>query len=125
LESFQELQPSYKALQQAQERHKIGLYDDAVAKCRVALDPFFEMVEKADEKGVVRRVPELQRSWQSKLGEATYRWLNDTFGAIREAANPTHHSPSIHYDQMESLMILSITAAVLSYVAKVKRSSGQ
>ena len=125
LESFQDLHHSFEALRQAQERQKIGLYDDAVAKCRVALDPFFELVEKADEKGVVRRVPELQRSWQSKLGEATYRWLNDTFGAVREAANPTHHSPNSHYDQMESQMIFGITAAVLAYVARTQKQLNQ
>ena len=118
LEACQQLKSSFDAMVQAQERHRIGMYDDAVGKCRVALDPFFEMIEKPDDKGVVRRVPKLKRSWESKLGEATYGWLNGVFGAIREAGNPNHHTPSAHYDQVESQMILVTTAAVLAFVAR-------
>ena len=125
IEACQRFQHSFEALRQAQERHRLGQYDDAVGKCRVALDPFFKTVEKQDGKGITRRVQELPRSWQSKLGEPTYNWLNGAFGAIREAGNPTHHSPNAHYDQMESQMILGITAGILAFVAKIIEADGK
>ena len=121
LEACMELKGSFDAMKQAQERHRIGMYDDAVGKCRVALDPFFELIEKPDDKGVVRRIPRLQKSWETKLGEATYGWLNGAFGAIKEAGNKNHHTAQAHYDQAESQMILVITAAVLSFVARTTR----
>jgi len=118
LESCAKLQHSMQALQQAQELHKIGLYDDAVGKCRVALDPFFEFIETTGEDKVVRRVPTLKRSWETQLGKATYSWLDGTLGAIKEAANRAHHSPRAHYSQLDSQMIFAIASAVVAYVAR-------
>ncbi len=118
VEACAAFQHSYDALCQAQERHAIGEYDDAVGKCRVALEPFFEPTEKLDEKGVKSHVPTLKKSWETKLGKATYDWLNGTFGAVREAANRTHHSPNAHYNQFDSQMIIAITTTLVAYAAR-------
>jgi hypothetical protein len=121
IESCAKLTHSFEALRKAQELHKIGLYDDAVAKCRVALDQFFELGKKVETAGgeqVVSRVPVLRRSWETRLGQAAYVWLGSALRAIKEAANPVHHSPSAHYDQLESLLILANTTAFVAYVAR-------
>jgi hypothetical protein len=92
-----------------------------VAKCRVALDPFFELEKKVETIGgeqTVSRVPVLRRSCETRLGQATYVWLSSALRAIKEAANPVHHSPSAHYDQLESQLILTNTTAFVAYVAR-------
>ncbi len=122
LDSCAELAQSFQALHQAQELHKLGLYDDAVGKCRVALDKFFELADKTGEDGAKRRVPILKRSWEAKLGKDTYTWLDGTLGAIKQAANLAHHSPNAHYSQLDSQMILAITSAVVSYAARTRES---
>lgn len=119
LEACAALSHSYNALRQAQEHHKLGLYDDAVGKCRVALDQFFEYVEADAEDGSKRNVSVLKKSWETKVSKATYEWLNRSLGALKTASNRPHHSPNIHYDQLESQMLLGITAALVSYVSRV------
>jgi hypothetical protein len=123
VESCRALRDSFTALKQAQEFHKFGLYDDAAGRCRVALERFFEYVEKpeTDEttgKTIVRRVPILKKSWETRLGEAAYAWLDQTLGAIKEAANRPRQSLSAHYSQLDSQMILAITTAVVAYIAR-------
>lgn len=119
LEACAALGHSYAALAQAMERHRVGLYDDAVGKCRVALDPFFEYVDADDGKGGKKKVPKLKSSWETRLGQATYRWLNDALGALKLAANPNHHSPNPHFDQLESQMVIAVTTALVAYAARV------
>ena len=116
----QTLQHSYDALVQAQSRHALGLYDDAVAKCRIALDRFFEHVPVDPKHKDSRRIPVLKKVWQAKLGEATYDWLNRTLGAIKDAANPTAHSPNPHFDQFESQMLMAITTTLIAYAARTE-----
>lgn len=119
LETCAALGHSYAALAQAMERHRVGLYDDAVGKCRVALDPFFEYEDADDGKGGKKRIPKLKSSWETRLGQATYRWLNDALGALKLAANPNHHSPNPHFDQLESQMVIAATTALVAYAARV------
>lgn len=118
VESCASLEHAFKALQQAQERHKIGLYDDAVGKCRIALEKFFEREDKTGSDGKTREIPVLKKTWETKLGKATYDWLNAALGSIKGAANPTAHSPNVHYSQFDSQMVLAITTAVIAYVAR-------
>lgn len=118
LKACERFDHAFKALQQAQDRHRIGQYDDAVGKCRVALDQFFEHEEKVGDDGITRRVPILAKGWEKKIGEATYQWLNAVFGAIKAAGNPAHHSPNEHFDQFQSQMVIYITAAVVAYAAR-------
>ena len=124
IEARAALKHSYDALQQAWERHRIGLFDDAVGKCRVALDPFFTLVEEDDGKGGKKKVPRLKPSWESKAGRATYEWLNTTLGALKVTANKNHHSPTAHFDHLESQMIIMVTTAVVSHAARVPREDG-
>jgi len=119
VEACAALEHSYTALAQAVERHRVGLYDDAVGKCRVALDPFFESVEVDDGKGGKKKIPKLKSSWEMKLGQATHRWMNDALGALKLAANPNHHSPNPHFDQLESLMVVAVTTALVAYAARM------
>jgi hypothetical protein len=109
---------SFKALKQAEEKHRLGFYDDAVGKCRIALDHFFEWVDKQDDQGVKRKVPILNQRWVKRLGQGTYDWLNTTLGSLKEVANSPHHSPNPHFDQLESQMIIAITTAVVAYAAR-------
>jgi hypothetical protein len=123
IESFEALKHSYLALRQAQDLHRKGLYDDAVGKCRVALDPFFESVEKkqTDEKSgetIVKRVPKMKKSFEAHIGKATYAWLADMMAAVKDASNRPHHSPNAHYSQFDSQMIIGITISVVSYAAR-------
>lgn len=118
LESCAALHHAFKALQQAQERHKIGLYDDAVSKCRIALEKFFDRETKTGDDGKTRDVPVPKKAWEMKLGKAACDWLATTLRNIKDAANPTAHSANGHYDQFESQMFLAITTAVVAYVAR-------
>lgn len=113
------LKSSFNALQQAQKLENQGFYDEAVAKCRIALEPFFETVDKPDSKGTVRKVPVLKAVWQSRLGQRTYDWLNSSLVTIKQATNQSHHLSSTSYDQQEAQMLLIVTTALLAYVAKV------
>jgi len=122
LEACASLDHSFKALQQAQEMHKIGLYDEAVGKCRVALDKFFEYEEKTGEDGKTKKVPVLIKSWETKIGKATYDWLNAMFGALKGAANRSHHSPNQHFNLLDSQMIIMVTAAMVAYVARTLKA---
>jgi hypothetical protein len=122
LDSCQALVHSFEALKQAGEKHRLGFYDDAVGRCRMALERFFDSVPVDPTHADSRRIPVLKKSWEKKMGKATYDWLNSTLGAIKDASNPTHHSPNAHYDQLESQMILAITTAVIAYVARASET---
>jgi len=122
LESCQALDHSFQSLKQAEEKHRLGYYDDAVGKCRMALEKFFDLVSVDPSHTESRKIPVLKKSWEKKMGKATYDWLNSTLGAIKDASNPPHHSPNPHYDQLESQMILAITTAVVAYVARASET---
>lgn len=109
---------AFQALRQAQEHHKQGLYNEAAGLCRVALERFFDYPEVTGADKLTRRVPTLKKSWETKLGQATYDWLNGSLGAIKQAANPPHHKPGPHYDQLEAQILIAITVAVVAYAAK-------
>ena len=113
---------AFKALQQAQELHKIGLYGEAVGKCRVALEQFFEHEERTGDDNKTRRVPILAKSWEEKLGKITYDWLNNSLSALKSAANKSHHSPNSHYDQFSSQMIIAITITLVAYAARTGKT---
>jgi hypothetical protein len=115
LETCKELDHSYKALEKAQKQFALGLYDEAVGSCRVALDQFFEPMDKGDGSG--KTIPKLKKSWESRLGEATYQWLDSALGAIKTEANKPHHSPNDHFDRFEAQMLMMITTALISYAA--------
>lgn len=118
LEAIAGLSHAFVALKQGQDLHRNGLYDDAVGKCRVALEPFFESVEIPTDDGNTRRIPKLKKSWEKKLGQATYTWLSDSLSGIKDVTNKSHHSPNPHYDQFESQMIQAITTTLIAYAAR-------
>lgn len=120
LEACAALDHSFRSLRQAEEKHRLGFYDDAVGKCRVALDKFFDYMSVDPSHPESRKIPVLKSSWETKLGKATYTWLNNTLGAVKDASNQTHHSPNAHFDQLESQMIIAITTAVVAYVARIQ-----
>ncbi|MGA7750283.1 MAG: hypothetical protein WCA63_09060 [Gallionella sp.] len=115
LETCKALEHSYRALEKAQKQFALGQYDDTVGSCRVALDQFFEPVDKGDGSG--KTIPKLKKSWESRLGEATYQWLDSSLGAIKTEANKPHHSPNNHFDRFEAQMLMMITTALISYAA--------
>lgn len=119
------MQHSYDALRLAQSLHNQGLYDEAVTKCRIALEPFFDYVSVDPAHKDSRKIPELKKNWQTRLGKATYDWLNSALGAIKDAANRTAHSPNPHFDQFESQMLQSITTTVIAYAARTLPPEGK
>jgi len=116
LESCKALEHSFLALEKAQKQFLLGHYDEAVGACRVALDPFFEMVEKEGELG--KRIPKLKKSWELSLGAATYQWLDAAMGAIKSAANKPHHSPNSHFDRLGAQMLMAVTTSLVAYAAR-------
>lgn len=116
LESCEALDHSFKALKKAQNHFFLGLYDDAVAACRVALDQFFEPADKNDGSG--KTVPKLKKSWETQLGAATHQWLDSALGAIKTAANKPHHTPHNHFDRFEAQMLMMVTTALVAYMAR-------
>lgn len=106
------LKAAYDALRQAQELHKQGFYDEAVGKCRLALEPFFE--ETQDKKKI------LKRSWETRLGKVTYDWLNASFIALKEPTNKPHHSPTTYFDQLDAEMLLAVTTALVAYAVQTE-----
>jgi hypothetical protein len=114
LESCAALDHSFKALENAQRQFALGLYDETAGSCRVALDKFFEPTDKGDGSG--KLVPKLKKSWETQLGAATHRWLDDALRAIKDVTNKPHHSPHNHFDRLEMLMM--ITTALVSYAAQ-------
>lgn len=121
LEACATLEHSFKALKQADEKHRLGFYDDAAGKCRLAIEPFFEQQLADPSHPESRKVPVLKKHWETKLGRATYEWLKVTLGSIKDATNPPHHSPNEHYSQLDSQMILAVTTAVVAYIARIIR----
>ncbi len=125
VEAAQKYAHAFEALKQAQERHKLGQYDDAVGKCRVALEEFFEKKKVVKEGGEQKEISVLKSSWQKKLGSSTYDWLNGAMDALKYAGNKPHHSAHEHYDYYESLMIISITLAVVGFAARSDTTESQ
>lgn len=106
---------SLKALETAERHLKHGNYNDAVMHCRVALEPFFEN-DKNEQKPGTPHV--LKKSWETKLGNATYTWLDSMLGTLKRSSNPTHHSPIDRFDRLDAQMLVAITASVLSYATR-------
>jgi hypothetical protein len=109
---------AFEALRQAQALHREGRYADAVGKCRVALEEFFESSEVKGKDDITRRVPKLKASWETKLGRATYDWLNASLAALKAGTNKPHHLASATYSQFDSQMLQMITTAVVSYATR-------
>lgn len=118
LEACASLDHSFKALKQAEEKHRLGFYDDAAGKCRLAIEPFFDYESVDPSHPESRKIPVLKKHWESRLGKATHEWLKTTLGSIKDVANLPHHSPNEHYSQLDSQMILAVTTAVVGYVAR-------
>ncbi len=118
LESCAALDHSFKALKQAEEQHRLGFYDEAAGKCRVALDKFFDYVPVDPTHSASKKIPVFKKSWETKLGKPTYEWLKATLGTIKDASNPPHHSPNEHFSQFDSQMIIAVTTAIIAYIAR-------
>ncbi len=118
LSAVENYREAFQALTRAQEYHRQGLFDEAAGACRIALERFFDYPEVTGADNLTRKVPTLKKSWETKLGQATYQWLNSSLGAIKQAANPPHHKPGPHYDQLESQILIAVTVAIVAYAAK-------
>ena len=116
IESCAEFQAAYSHLQQAFKLESQGFYDEAVATCRKALEPFFERVTQTDG----RKAFALKSSWKTRLGEATYRWLNDSLIAVKQGTDTAHHLSSASFDQMEAQMLLTVATSIIVYAAKTR-----
>jgi hypothetical protein len=114
------LKASFDALMQAQKLESEGYYREAIAKCRIALEPFFEKGHKTDDKGEKKEVPVLKAAWQTRLGKATYEWLNASLVALKQPANQAAHLSSACFDQIETQMFLAVTTAVVAYAIKTQ-----
>ncbi len=114
-----ELKESHGALRHAITLHNQGLYREAVAQCRIVLDPLMEVVNGTDKS----KVMQLKTSWQTRLGKPTYDWLNNSLTVVRGPTNQAHHTSSAVLDQLEAQSILTIVANLLSYLSKLSQAS--
>jgi len=119
IESCTGLKDAFEALRQAQTSYKYGHYDDAVGKCRLALEPFFERV-KPESGDDTRAVQVLNRSWEKQLGEATYNWLNNSLKAVKNPTNRPHHSPMSYFDELVAQLLMAVTTALIAYAARTQ-----
>ena len=115
LESSKELAASFKALEEAREHHKHGFYKAAVLNCRQALEGILKAKAKGKDGNLI---PVLEEKWRVRLGDATYTWLNDSFGALKRPANDVVHGSEKPIDQFDSLMIQSLTTTLLAYAGR-------
>lgn len=120
VETCEGMKASFEALKQAQKLESEGYYDEAVGKCRIALEPFFEYVDKPNAKGEKKKVPVLKASWETRLGKATYDWLNASLVAVKQATNEAHHLSSSSFGQMEAKMVITVTTALVAYAVKTQ-----
>jgi len=104
-------------LEKAQKRLAEGDWQDAIRDCRLALEPFFEKKEVIGPDGKTRDVPILKRSWETRLGNATYDWLNASFGAIKDPGNRATHTIGA-FDEITAQMLLTVTTALVAYAAR-------
>jgi len=125
IESCAEIQTAFNELQQAYKLESQGFYNEAVAACRKALEPFFERITKPDDKGVMRKFLVLKSSWQTRLGQATYDWLNASLIAVKQGADKTHHLSSSSFGQMEAQMLLTVATSLIAYAIKTRPESPQ
>jgi hypothetical protein len=118
INSCSDMKVSFDALQQAVKLEGMGFHNEAVAQCRIALEPFFETVQAPSGSGVTKPRRELKVAWQTRLGKRTYDWLNGSLHAVNQATKQSHHQSSSGFDQMEAQMLLMITTALISYAVK-------
>lgn len=123
LESIEENKHAYKALKKANDLFIHSYYNEAVGQCRLALEKFFEYVDAIDNNGKPKKIPQLKKSWQTKLGQTTYEWLNTTLGSLKDATNKPHHSPNSHFDRVGAHLVLMITTAVVTYAGSEPKSN--
>lgn len=119
IEQCAEIKAAFHALQHAYKLEAQGFYDDAAAACRKALEPFFERVTKTDEKGE-RKALILKAAWETRLGKATYDWLNAAFIAVKRGTDEAHHLSSSSFKQSETQMLLAVTTALIAYAIKTR-----
>ncbi|OIO59475.1 MAG: hypothetical protein AUJ55_03430 [Proteobacteria bacterium CG1_02_64_396] len=123
LQSHEGLKHAFTALEQAQRLFHQGLYDEAAAKCRIALEQFQEQVERGDGSG--RTIPKLKKHWETRLGKTTYDWLDQALIPLKDAANKPAHSANNHFDRLGAQMLLMVTAALVSYAARYLEGTGE
>ena len=124
IEGCAEMKSAFEALAQAQKLEREGHYNDVVSNCRKALEPFCESITVPDDKGGEKRVQKLKASWQTRLSQHTYTWLDSSLMAVRQAGNEAAHLTSTNYDQMEAQILLMVTTALLAYAVKMRPEAG-
>ena len=118
LESVARFAKAFQSLKQAQEFHREGRYGETVGKTRLALEQLTEPEEYTDDKGVRRTRPILKRAWQTRLGEATYTWINESIKTLKRPTNDAVHGNRDNFSQFESQMLLTVVATVIAYAAQ-------
>lgn len=120
IENCAKMKTAFEALQKACSLERQGFYPEAVASCRIAMEPFFEVVDRVDASGQTKKARALKSSWESRLGKATYDWLNASLIAAKQGTDVTHHVPSPGFGQLEAQMMLSVATALIAYAIKTK-----
>lgn len=118
LESVARFAKAFSALQQAQIFHREGRYGETAGKVRLALEQLTEPEEYTDEKGVRRTRPVLKRAWQTRLGEATYTWINESIKTLKRPANDAVHGSRDNFSQFEAQMLITVATTVIAYAAQ-------
>lgn len=114
------LEKSYQALDQALDYYRRGDYDTAVRDCRIALEAHWQRLKEKRRPDGTPGKSKLAEEWAEVVGASTVKWLQEVLGASWQATHKRHHSPnSGHYSRQDAQMIIAVTTAVLSYIARI------
>jgi hypothetical protein len=112
LEQTTVYQQSVNALKQAEKYFRNGDYDDAVGKCRVALEQVLILVDTEDGR---RR--NLDPKWAKTLQGCTFEWLEKVLKkCVWDYSHDPHHKDVSHFSRHEAQLIISLTITCLSYL---------
>lgn len=118
IESCEKMKSAFENLQTAQALENQGFYKESVSKCRTALEAFIEQKTVIDDKGKEKKIPKLKASWETRLGERTYNWLDSSLSVIKGEANKAAHLSPKHFTQLEAQMLLLVTTSLLAYAVQ-------
>jgi hypothetical protein len=103
-------------LTRAEKFFNVGDYDEAVGKCRSALDAIKKDVNEIRgqlSKGV-------EREWLETYINDGWEWIDKMYQRTHHLTSKTHHYPSAgHFDRQEAQMIYLSAVALIGYIGRM------
>ncbi len=66
----------------------------------------------------------VEASAETRLGQATYDWLNASFIAVKDPTNRASHPSSTSFGQLDAQMLLTVVTALIAYALKTECETG-